>query len=775
MFRTVTTKQFSKCLSQLKKKGKKGKDAITKTQAAIAQAGMHGEIELKSTNYGESRLPNIEKFDLGDGYRLVVQVVNSTKQERAFLFVGDHEDTDQWLENHKDYRWVQKKDDKTLEFIQVTVPDVKPSLIPKFDLDSPESLLDLPLLRNITEQEWNRSNIPVKAINYLMPLTANEWTQDPNGIIEHLEGLCDMEIACLAVDLLEHAHRGEWDSVHRRLEIKTGNAVVLNEADAADVMVEPQNSERFVTWADLAQLPANSDWADWMLFLHPEQKEFVEKIYNGPTRLRGVSGSGKTCVMIHRARRLARRYKQPVILVTLTESMRKLLDLLVGQLCHTEAALIRTFTMTSLTREIISTLALRTEKQFQFVGDSQQKDLLNDAYRNVCHHASFTETIFSNYNEVELKSFLEDEIGYVRTRFLPEEYNDYLTMRRHGRKIPLPDKARQIILSAVNSWNHSLTQSHTHDFESASQTALTHLRQEASPENAKYVCRCVLVDEVQDLSQIEMQILSNLPQSDGSRVVNSVDGMFLVGDGAQTIYQRGFSFKACGISVANRSFVLQKNYRNTREILEAAYGLIASYKFADVDEENIQSPTTPHWSSRHGEKPWIVKCNSISDECDFISTQIAELIEVRDSTDEAEENEIQTELPICVIGFTKNDRNEITNVLEAQGIKTSELREDVSWSNNTIKVSTLESAKGHEFYAVFIMGVSQGAMPIFRVPEDEWQREAARLYVGMTRARDRLFLSYHTMAQDGPSVFLSAISADCSEYAFKNNVLSLVE
>ena len=775
MYRTVTTKQFSKYLSQLKKKGKKGKDVITKTQAAIAQAGMFGKIELKSTNHGESRLPDIEKFDLGNGYRLVVQVVNPAKQERAFLFVGDHEDADQWLENHKDYRWVQKKDDKTLEFIQVSVPDIKPSVVPHFDLDSSESLLNLPLLRNIMEQEWTGSGIPVKAMNYLKSLTANAWTQDPNGIIEHIEGLCNTEIACLAVDLLEHAHRGEWDSVHRRLEIKTDNAEVLNEQDAADVMIEPQNSERFVTWADLAQLPNNSDWADWMLFLHPEQKEFVEKVYNGPTRLRGVSGSGKTCVMIHRARRLAKRYKQPVILVTLTESMRKLLDLLVSQLCHTEAALIRTFTMTSLTREIIATLSPKIVKRFQFVGDSQQDFLLNDALRNVRNHTSFASTIFSNYDEIELKSFLEDEIGYVRTRFLPDEYTNYLSVKRHGRKTPLAENSRQIVLSAVNSWNQSLTTTHTHDFESASQAALTLLRQEDSPANAKYKCRCVLVDEVQDLSQIEMQILSSLPESSDSHIVNSIDGMFLVGDGAQTIYQRGFSFKACGIPVANRSFVLQKNYRNTREILEAAYGLIHSYEFADVDEENIQAPTTPHWSSRHGEKPWIVKCDSITDECEFISTSISEMIEERNSTDEAEENEVQTELPICVIGFNQNDRDRIRTDLETHGIKTSELKDDVSWSNNTIKVSTLESAKGHEFYAVFIMGISQGAMPNYRVPEEEWQREAARLYVGMTRARDRLFLTYHLMTQNGPSVFLASISSDCLEFTFKNSSLIPVE
>ena len=91
--------------------------------------------------------------------------------------------------------------------------------------------------------------------------------------------------------------------------------------------------------------------------------------------------------------------------------------------------------------------------------------------------------------------------------------------------------------------------------------------------------------------------------------------------------------------------------------------------------------------------------------------------------------------------------------------------------NNSVKISTLESAKGHEFHAVFLIGLKQGAMPHYRVPEKEWKREAARLYVGMTRARDRLYLSYDTGGQYGPSAFLSAIQDDCQECEFKSGRL----
>ena len=105
------------------------------------------------------------------------------------------------------------------------------------------------------------------------------------------------------------------------------------------------------------------------------------------------------------------------------------------------------------------------------------------------------------------------------------------------------------------------------------------------------------------------------------------------------IYKRGFSLKQCGIGLGNRSFVLKKNDRNTREILQAAYGLIEAYEFADVDEENIQKPTAPDLSSRHGEKPLVVKCLSYNDECDFVIGRIKEIIEEQRLRDETAEME----------------------------------------------------------------------------------------------------------------------------------------
>lgn len=103
-YKVVYTKSFNGLLRGLQQHGHK--KVVQGVRAAISEAGMTGEIRsLSRTKHGETRLPNVEKYDLSDGYRLVVQLVDGSSKTRAFLFSGSHDDTERWLDAHRNYQW----------------------------------------------------------------------------------------------------------------------------------------------------------------------------------------------------------------------------------------------------------------------------------------------------------------------------------------------------------------------------------------------------------------------------------------------------------------------------------------------------------------------------------------------------------------------------------------------------------------------------------------------------------------------------------------------
>lgn len=97
-------------------------------------------------------------------------------------------------------------------------------------------------------------------------------------------------------------------------------------------------------FVDMADFPSDKvafeelPFEDWMLYLHPSQKALVKREFSGPARLRGVSGSGKTVVAVHRAREAARRILRgnvdgKVLFVTFNKSLSELVCRLLRRLC----------------------------------------------------------------------------------------------------------------------------------------------------------------------------------------------------------------------------------------------------------------------------------------------------------------------------------------------------------------------------------------------------------------------------------------------------------
>src|SRR5207247_9724554 len=89
------------------------------------------------------------------------------------------------------------------------------------------------------------------------------------------------------------------------LELAVGGTPEITQPVAAltDPFTHPDAQRRFRIMHNVEELERALEypWEKWTVFLHPAQREAVEKDYGGPARVAGSAGTGKTIVALHRA------------------------------------------------------------------------------------------------------------------------------------------------------------------------------------------------------------------------------------------------------------------------------------------------------------------------------------------------------------------------------------------------------------------------------------------------------------------------------------------
>lgn len=96
------------------------------------------------------------------------------------------------------------------------------------------------------------------------------------------------------------------------------------------------------------------------------------------------------------------------------------------------------------------------------------------------------------------------------------------------------------------------------------------------------------------------------------------------------------------------------------------------------------------------------------------------------------------------------------------------LKKEIHNENDTVKLMTLHASKGLEFSHVFITGVNYGLIPLQTKSFEEEEEEQRLFFVGITRAKEHLELSYYTSpgqyrAAPGPSRYLRMIPGNLVE------------
>ena len=119
--------------------------------------------------------------------------------------------------------------------------------------------------------------------------------------------------------LLTLAEHLPSEAAEALLELATGGKPRVPQPVGKDSspFEHPDAQRRFRIMTNVEELERALDypWEKWTIFLHPEQRQWVEHDHAGPARVAGSAGTGKTIVAVHRAAHLARTYPNARVLL----------------------------------------------------------------------------------------------------------------------------------------------------------------------------------------------------------------------------------------------------------------------------------------------------------------------------------------------------------------------------------------------------------------------------------------------------------------------------
>lgn len=473
--------------------------------------------------------------------------------------------------------------------------------------------------------------------------------------------------------------------------------------------------------------------------LNPEQEELATRGLTSSILVRGCAGSGKTSVALQRAANLFLRNKK-VLYVTYTNILEDYAKSLLLEIAGSPLPdKIEIWRMRQLGLGILRERGCWGGGSEPRIQESSGR--LEDYMSWACERAAPDDTS----SVLKKPAFVLDEVhGVIKYNALSSE-DEYLGVQRFGRGTALGPDARHAVWHAYTQYQAILKS--RKEIEWADIPVLVLQELQVRPFD-HYRYDEVIVDEAQDLSAADIRLCALLAPV-----------AFIVGDVAQSIYSRGYSWRAVGLDVRGHSYFLKHNYRNTKEIAEAGQSLVESR----TDESESDELALPEYAKRHGPWPVVLQAGTIAGEVDAIRAKILGLTE----GDEFHCGDF------AILCRTNDDCKLVCNHLNESGIPTwrrpyaneryarqfSQSWPDFDPFEDSVKVLTYYSAKGLEFPVVLVYRCNEGDLPFLLHPDDPDLNAIVRLqcrilYVAMTRAIEAVYLVTSPYL---PSRFLSEL------------------
>lgn len=509
------------------------------------------------------------------------------------------------------------------------------------------------------------------------------------------------------------------------LELATGGTPQRPQAAPAgtDPFAHPDAQRRFRVMQDVEELERALEfpWDQWTVFLHPAQRQWVERDHGGPARVSGSAGTGKTIVALHRAVYLARSNENArVLLTTFTPALAHAL--------HTR--LRRLVGRTPMLAERIDVVAMDelAARLFKFAfakpalaDDTTVRHYLDEAAAEVATGAGAApSTLPAKFGA----GFLWSEWAEVVDPWQIDSWEVYRDFKRLGRKTRLSEGQR-----AATWQTFSRVRDRLRGENRLTRAELFTRLAGHYAGGARLPFEHIVVDEAQDISAPQLRFLAAL----GGQQRNA---LFFAGDLGQRIFQLPFSWKSLGVDVRGRSRTLHVNYRTSHQIRMQADRLLGP-ELADVDGNAEDRQGTV--SVFNGPLPVVRTAASVDAEVQSVAAWIAEC---------AKQGIRAGEIAVFVRSDAELER--ARRAVSIAGLAHHVLDELVDTDTDEVSIGTMHLAKGLEFRCVAVMACDDEVVPLqerIDAVSDEadlkevYDTERHLLYVACTRARDRLLVS----------------------------------
>ncbi|MFI8242394.1 UvrD-helicase domain-containing protein [Streptomyces sp. NPDC085866] len=510
---------------------------------------------------------------------------------------------------------------------------------------------------------------------------------------------------------------------------------------------------------DLRGALESGDFGRWKSFLHPTQAKLVERRYNGPARVGGGPGTGKTVVALHRVRHLVRQlppgHDKPVLLTTYNKNLAADLRSRLLELGGEEL-------LGRVDVSHVDQLALRVVREAE---PGNGKQAIDDG-QAVREWRALLDELGENTWDPE---FLHEEWTQVILGQAVGSRTDYFRARRAGRGKSIGRGERAEIWQLAERFTQRLDRLGRQTWDQVAERAarlemgreqrirnIARQREEAggldnihlqdgSGGRLRHRYRHIVVDEAQDLRPAHWKMLRAMAP-------RTSDDLFLVGDTHQRIYKNQVTLGSLGVNIRGRSAKLTLSYRTTRQILRSALGVLGETTYDDLDGgtetlAGYRSVLNGGLPAGHAFPDWEAEREGVA----------ALITEWDADPDTAVPHE---RIAVCVP--TNQMATELGYTLKLHGIDSVEIRSDGPNGSTGVHIGTMFRFKGLEYQRMIIAGVTDGLVPredVSRLRDrqptryrHEMQRARSLLFVAATRARDSVDVFWHGR----PSPFLDS-------------------